>query len=646
VSNLTNPNEKYLSYVSRGVAAAIAISNWLNPITTGPSGPLAAGAALDAFGPSLMPRKSAHQGGAAGLAILAARAVGTSVDTLARTSAPESSPLAWKLAARGMLAAFGSAVARISEEPDESTPRATVRTAGRLTAVAAVGGMIHEVGKDLSSKTSAPLVPIVTGIGGFAYVASRFARELETRNALIQRWTDDDKPADLAPSIAIAAALGLTGRAAAAGFRTSQSSLVSFMGDTPAHRMIGYGVNLAMWGSGMASLYLTLVSRLAKLNGNIEERFSEPPTSEFVSGGPGSISPFKELGLQGRRYVSEVVTPEVIESTLGEPVVTHPIRAYVGFDSEPFYATRRSEMALEELERLGAFDRKYLLLVSPTGTGWVDHTMIESAEILSRGDIATICIQYGRAPSFVELQSVALGRSQFRQLLWGIRQRLIGIKEEDRPRILVFGESLGAWSSSDVVMHQGIEGFDHYGIHRALWFGLPGLAKWSKTGMGEGRNPLTPAGTVRAFDRFEQFEALDEAEKEKLRAIVVDHDNDPIARISLRLAVKRPEWLIGEHGRGVAAQMKWTPLITFTQVLVDAANGMVVVPGEFKSFGHDYRADTAEFVHAAYEFPDVTPEQMQAINETLAGRELDRARRIKGDGDVADSSMEVVGGIQ
>jgi hypothetical protein len=39
--------------------------------------------------------------------------------------------------------------------------------------------------------------------------------------------------------------------------------------------------------------------------------------------------------------------------------------------------------------------------------------------------------------------------------------------------VLVFGESLGAWTSSDVVMFQGIEGFDHYRIDRALWVGLP-----------------------------------------------------------------------------------------------------------------------------------------------------------------------------
>ena len=94
---------------------------------------------------------------------------------------------------------------------------------------------------------------------------------------------------------------------------------------------------------------------------------------------------------------------------------------------------------LDEMERLGAFDREYLLLVSPTGTGWVDHTVVESAEILARGDIATACIQYGKAPSFLELQGVSLGRAQFRQLLWGVRQRLRTTPPEDRPKVLVFG---------------------------------------------------------------------------------------------------------------------------------------------------------------------------------------------------------------
>ena len=95
-------------------------------------------------------------------------------------------------------------------------------------------------------------------------------------------------------------------------------------------------------------------------------------------------------------------------------------------------------------------------------------------------------------------------------------------------------------------MHRGITGFDHYSIDRALWFGLPGLAKWSKTGMRQGSGALVPPGPVRAFDNFAQYEPLTEEERDWLRA-VVDHDDDPIAQMALRWAVKRPPWLDGEE---------------------------------------------------------------------------------------------------
>jgi len=195
-------------------------------------------------------------------------------------------------------------------------------------------------------------------------------------------------------------------------------------------------------------------------------------------------------------------------------------------------------------------------------------------------------------------------------------------------------------------MHQGLEGFEHYGIDRALWFGLPGLAKWSRTGMREGRNSLMPEGTVGAFDRFEQFEMLTDEQKAGLRAVIVDHDNDPIAQMSLRLAVKRPDWLNGSRGRGVHEGMKWTPVITFTQVLVDAMNAMVVIPGEFKSFGHDYRGDTARFVQAGFGLPGIDETQFASLESTLAARELDRSARIKEAPDDDLVPAATAGGVQ
>jgi uncharacterized membrane protein len=618
----------------------VDLANRLNPVTSGPAAPLQAGAALDSFGPSLMPRSSLHQGIAGGIAVLIARAIGLGVDAMAAKVAPKSSPLAWRVGVRAALAGAGAALARLDQTEDESTPRASARTAGRLLNLAALGGILHEAGNGLSRKMSSSLGPIATGLGGFGYVMTRWSRELETRKGVVARWSDDDKQENLLASIGIATAVVEVGRGLGRGFMASRRSLVGYMGEGLGHAMIGRGLNLALWTAGAVGAYRALVARMSRTNAKIEPAYASPPSSQYVSGGPNSISPWAQMGLQGRRFVSEAVTRDEIEQTLSKPAKADPIRAYIGVECEPIYSTRRSELALNEMERLGAFDRSYLLLVSPTGTGWVDHTVVESAEILSRGDIATACIQYGRAPSFLEVQGVSLGRAQFRQLLWGVKQRLRAIDPEKRPKVLIFGESLGAWSASDVVMHQGISGFDHYGIHRALWFGLPGLARWSKTGMREGRNPLTPSGSVMAFDRFEQYQALRPDERTGLRAVIVDHDNDPISQMSLRMAVKRPSWLDGQRGRGVPESMEWTPIITFSQVAVDAMNAMVVVPGQFRSFGHDYRADTARFVGAGLDLPEASETQMNALDRTLVRRELERAAKI-GAGKAARSEGSV-----
>jgi uncharacterized membrane protein len=149
---------------------------------------------------------------------------------------------------------------------------------------------------------------------------------------------------------------------------------------------------------------------------------------------------------------------------------------------------------------------------------------------------------------------------------------------------------------------------------------------------------------VGAFDRFEQYDALTPEEKEAMRAVILDHDNDPIAAISPRLAVKRPPWLDGEsRGRGVPEEMRWIPVLTLIQVLADAMNAMRTVPGEFKSFGHDYRGDTTDFVHAAYHLPPVTKDQRDAVEAELTRLEVERGERLKAAkaAGVGDATTEV-----
>jgi uncharacterized membrane protein len=607
------------------------LAGWLNPVVASPAAPLETFAALDALGPSLMPRTSRLQGVAMGLSALGARATMAAAERLTSLAVPAEAPLRRQLVARALIGAGGMALTALPERDGERLWVASVRTAGRLLRAGAAGGAVHDLGQALQGRYPAhravrPLVVSAALTGGLLWWG---ARRMRTSEATVGRWPlpqTTTLPATLGTSFAVTAVgTGLT-----RGFVWSRGAMESYFGPGPSKRLLARLANAGLWAAGATALYNAGVAYVGRANEKVEPGYATPPASHLVSGSADSLLPFGDLGQQGRRFVTDVVTPELITEVMGEPAVAHPIRAYVGFNSEPIYQTGRAELALAELDRTGAFDRSHLLLVSPTGTGWVDHTLIETAEFLTRGDIATCCVQYGRYPSFLSVQKVALGQGQFRLLLWGIRQRLAERPPERRPRVLVFGESLGAWTSSDVVMFQGIEGFDHYGIDRALWVGLPWLAKWSRSGMTRGTSDLVPGGTVGVFDRHEQLQALSDEQRARLRAVILSHDNDPIAVLGPELLVRRPWWLAdGQRGRGVPDAMRWRPLITFVQTAMDAANAMVSVPGEFGSFGHDYRADMVRFVRDAYSLPDATEQQLSRIEEVLRSLELERAQRIK-----------------
>jgi uncharacterized membrane protein len=609
---------------------ALDLVRRLNPITGSPSSPIQTAALLDSFGYSLMPRSSVHQGMAAGLATLMGRAVGTGVERATDALVIPGRPLSLRLTARAVLGGLGAGLERLPGHEDAALWHAGLRSGGELLWLGSVGGALFDIGTYVQDRYPAqrwvrPALTAAAGTGGALLLARR---RMAARRAVIERWPVEQR-ATVPAAVGIGGVIYAAGVGLTHGYAASRDGLIRHLGPGFGKNALGRAGNTALWAAGATWLYNAGVGYIGRANERVEPGYTAPPTSDLVSGSPDSLSPFEDLGQQGRRYVTDVVTPEVIAQVLGEPAKAMPIRVFVGYNSEPLYPAGRAELALEELERTGAFDRSYLLLVSPTGTGWVDQTMIESAELLTRGDIATCAIQYGRFPSFLCMQKVHLGRSQFRLLVWGVKQRLAAMPPEKRPKVLVFGESLGAWSSSDVVMYQGIKGFDHYGIDRALWFGLPGLAKWSRNGMARGASELVPEGTVGVFDRHEQLAALDDDARQRLRAVVLMHDNDPIGALSPDLLVKRPPWLGRERGRGVPEGMSWSPLITFWQTGVDAMNAMVTVPGEFGSFGHDYRADTARFVRDAFHLPAVTGDQMERIETELRTLELHRADRIK-----------------
>jgi uncharacterized membrane protein len=606
------------------------IVNVFSPTAGSPGSPLETTQWLRSLQPSLMPRTSIHQGAASGVVILAARAASNRVDYASNKLTPNKESLSQRVAVRAALVGAGYGMRKLPDADDTAWPAALARLSGELIEGGAAGGIIYELmsaarSRSASSRRGAELTRAGT-LAAFAFALYKSRGYLKERQDF---FTDDfDRlPLNLHKTMAVTAAVTAVGTGMGVGHKASRRGFERFFGPGLVHTVLARTVNNAAWAAGLTGLYWAGISKIGQANEKIDPGYAEPPTSPLVSGSADSLCPFEELGQQGRRYVTDVITPDLIEAAMGEPAAAHPIRVFVGFNQQPLYTSGRAETALEEMERTGAYDRGTILLVSPTGTGWVDHTMIEAAEFFLRGDVATVCIQYGRYPSFLSLQKVRAGRRQFRNLVWGVRQRIRSMPEDQRPRVLVFGESLGAWASSDVIMKLGVDGLDHYGVDRALWFGMPQLARWSAAGLAR-PGQLTPEGTVGVFDRWEELEQLTPEERDQLRIVQLSHDNDPITLMTPTLLYREPEWLGEPRGRNVPDGQRWYPIVTGVQTMIDAANAMRNNPGHFRSTGHDYRADTARFVAEGYRLP-YTEEQLANVEELLRKLEVERETRIK-----------------
>ncbi len=266
---------------------------------------------------------------------------------------------------------------------------------------------------------------------------------------------------------------------------------------------------------------------------------------------------------------------------MDEPARAQPIRAYVGLESADT-EEERVALTLRELERTGAFDRAYILVASPTGTGYVNYAAASILEFLSRGDCATVAMQYSARPSPLSLDRVAEGRHHARMLLAALRDRLAQCAEGTRPTLVLFGESLGAWTSQDAYADRGTQGLVDDGVDYAIWIGTPHFSKWKERVLYDDR-PDVDRSLVGVCNDIGEWHALDPETRGRIRYMMITHYDDGVAVFGPELAVQAPDWLGDPESRPgpVPKGMRWMPSSTFFQVLVDMKNAANVVPGVF-----------------------------------------------------------------
>jgi uncharacterized membrane protein len=195
-----------------------------------------------------------------------------------------------------------------------------------------------------------------------------------------------------------------------------------------------------------------------------------------------------------------------------------------------------------------------------------------------------------------------------------------------RPRVVVYGESLGAWAGQNAFLHRGIEGLDELGVDRALWVGTPFYSGWLHEALS---GDAAHDGRVREVPSVLPLRALSVAERERTRVVVLSHHNDPIRKLNLDLLVRRPSWLGEDRPPTVPDRQRFTPMITGLQTIVDTANATNQVPGVFRATGHDYRLDLPSVAMEAYRLPTPSPEQWERVLTALQADEARRAARFK-----------------
>ena len=166
------------------------------------------------------------------------------------------------------------------------------------------------------------------------------------------------------------------------------------------------------------------------------------PTASERSGSPDSLVAWESLGAYGKRFVGRGLNAQGLEKVTSRPA-SEPIRVYAGLESAGSDEARAA-LVVEELRRTGAASRSAILIAPTTGTGWVDPVAALSLEVLYDGDTAIAAAQYSYLPSGVQfIADTDKARASGKALVTAIVAWWKTLPEGDRPRLLLYGESIG-----------------------------------------------------------------------------------------------------------------------------------------------------------------------------------------------------------
>ncbi|MHC5232076.1 alpha/beta hydrolase [Brucella sp. LJL56] len=326
------------------------------------------------------------------------------------------------------------------------------------------------------------------------------------------------------------------------------------------------------------------------------------PTAPNATGSSASLLHWNELGRAGREFVSSGPMAADITALTGEMAVD-PIRVYAGLQVADT-PDQRAKLALDELKRQKGFERSVLVVITPTGTGWVDPAAMDGLEFLHNGDVASVAMQYSYLSSPLSLFfQPEYGAEASRALFITIYNYWKNLPHDQRPRLYLYGLSLGAMNSE--VSAELFEMLDDP-INGALWSGPPFPSRDWKA-MTRRRNEGTPEWLPvfrdGSFARFMNQNGQAPGNGTRwgpLRVIYLQYASDPVTFFESQSLYRQPDWMQEPRGPDVSPELRWYPIVTMLQLALDMAFGTTTPMGH----GHVYAPE--HYVEAWLEVTGVT----------------------------------------
>jgi len=313
------------------------------------------------------------------------------------------------------------------------------------------------------------------------------------------------------------------------------------------------------------------------------------PTAPQRSGSPESLIPWDTLGRQGRNFVGRGANEAEIASYAGGRAM-EPIRVYAGLQSAPS-VHGRVELIVRDLQRAGAFDRSALVVVTTTGTGWVDPASVDAIEYMLGGNTAVAAMQYSYLPSWISfLVDKSKAQEAGVELFNGVYDAWNQLPADRRPHLYVFGESLGSFG-----VQEAFPGLDAMAARTggAVLAGTPNFTElWSTlvADRDDGsleRLPVYERGVTARWAATPHDLTQPPTTWSTPRMAYLQHASDPIVWWSPNLLLHEPDWLREPRGSDVLPEIRWLPWVTFWQLTAD----LVFSTGVPDGHGHVYKKE-------------------------------------------------------